>query len=72
MSVARFPTSLILKCDAVMRADGVYRLILNATLFPGMTFDAAEGQSYLRFSVVESFKTVSYLLKVSSVPVKRS
>lgn len=51
-----------------MRAEGVYRLILNASLFSGMRCTLAQDPKFIKFSVVEGGVPVHHLIKVSSVP----
>ncbi|KAF9974239.1 hypothetical protein BGZ65_008837, partial [Modicella reniformis] len=46
-----------------MRADGVLRLILNVSIFPGMNV-VVTGDKYVRFIGIEEGKPIPFLLKV--------
>ncbi|KAK0550552.1 hypothetical protein OC846_002382 [Tilletia horrida] len=48
----------------LMRTDGVLRVILNVTLFPGMSITHAQ-ERFVRFGVYEDGKLVNLALKVS-------
>ncbi|KAA1470155.1 hypothetical protein DENSPDRAFT_928660 [Dentipellis sp. KUC8613] len=50
----------------VMRKDAVYAVILNVTLFRGMSCFVAQDPRYLRFSVIEDGVTTHYNLRVGS------
>ncbi len=58
--LANMPT----RCP-VMRAEGVFRLILNVNLFPGMFCDVTE--KYLKIVAMEDGAMRTYLMKVSGV-----
>lgn len=47
-----------------MRKEAVYTLLLNVTLFRGMSCMLAQDPRYLRFSVIENGITTHYNLKV--------
>jgi Ran-binding protein 3 len=48
----------------VMRKDAVYAVLLNVTLFRGMSCSIAQDPRYLRFSVLAPSGTVHYNLRV--------
>lgn len=48
-----------------MRADGVYRLMLNVALFPGMGCSLAQDPKYVKVSSIENGSTTHYAIKVS-------
>jgi Ran-binding protein 3 len=48
---------------AVMRAEGVLRLILNVSMFPNMSFDVTD--KYVRTVVFEDGQSRSILIRVS-------
>jgi len=50
----------------VMRKDAVYAVLLNVTLFRGMSCAIAQDPRYLRFSVLASSGTIHYNLRVGS------
>ncbi|KAH9968421.1 hypothetical protein BGW80DRAFT_1338438 [Lactifluus volemus] len=50
----------------VMRKDAVYAVMLNVTLFRGMSCSIAQDPRYLRFSVLTSSGTTHYNLRVGS------
>jgi hypothetical protein len=50
----------------VMRKDAVYAVLLNVTLFRGMSCAIAQDPRYLRFSVLAPSGTIHYNLRVSS------
>ncbi|KAI0058835.1 hypothetical protein BV25DRAFT_1918944 [Artomyces pyxidatus] len=50
----------------VMRKDAVYTVLLNVTLFRGMSCFIAQDPRYLRFSVIEDGGTTHYNLRVSN------
>ncbi|KAK4698289.1 Ran-binding protein 3, partial [Phenoliferia sp. Uapishka_3] len=52
----------------VMRADATFRLLLNATLFPGFSM-TIEQDKYVKFATIEDSGPVSYMLKLGSPPV---
>jgi hypothetical protein len=47
-----------------MRKDAVYAVLLNVTLFRGMSCSIAQDPRYLRFSVLAPSGTVHYNLRV--------
>jgi len=47
-----------------MRKDAVYAVLLNVTLFRGMSCSIAQDPRYLRFSVLAPNETVHYNLRV--------
>lgn len=47
-----------------MRKDAVYAVLLNVTLFRGMSCAIAQDPRYLRFSVLASSGTMHYNLRV--------
>ena len=47
-----------------MRKDAVYAVLLNVTLFRGMSCAIAQDPRYLRFSVLGSGGTIHYNLRV--------
>lgn len=52
---------------AVMRKDAVYTVLLNATLFKGMSCSfAPQDQRYLKFSTFEDGSLTHYNLRVST------
>lgn len=51
----------------VMRKDAVYAVLLNVTLFRGMSCGIAQDPRYLRFSVLAPNGTVHYNLRVRFV-----
>jgi Ran-binding protein 3 len=48
----------------VMRKDAVYAVLLNVTLFRGMSCSIAQDPRYLRFSVLTPSGTMHYNLRV--------
>ena len=50
-----------------MRKDAVYAVLLNVTLFRGMSCSIAQDPRYLRFSVLAPSGTVHYNLRVRFV-----
>jgi len=50
----------------VMRKDAVYAVLLNVTLFCGMSCSIAQDPRYLRFSVLTPSGTTHYNLRVGS------
>ncbi|KAI9458427.1 hypothetical protein BJY52DRAFT_430544 [Lactarius psammicola] len=50
----------------VMRKDAVYAVLLNVTLFRGMSCSIAQDPRYLRFSVLTPIGTTHYNLRVGS------
>jgi hypothetical protein len=54
-------TSFLIK---VMRKDAVYAVMLNVTLFRGMSCAIAQDPRYLRFSVLTPSGTIHYNLRV--------
>jgi len=50
----------------VMRKDAVYAVLLNVTLFRGMSCSIAQDPRYLRFSVLTPSGTMHYNLRVGS------
>jgi hypothetical protein len=50
-----------------MRKDAVYAVMLNVTLFRGMSCSIAQDPRYLRFSVLTSSGTTHYNLRVRAV-----
>ncbi len=51
----------------VMRKDAVYAVLLNVTLFRGMSCSIAQDPRYLRFSVLTPIGTTHYNLRVRYV-----
>lgn len=49
-----------------MRAEGVYRVILNVNLFSGMNLDLAQDK-FVKFVAVEDGGLVQFAIKVSSL-----
>ncbi|KAF8645085.1 hypothetical protein AX16_008143 [Volvariella volvacea WC 439] len=49
----------------VMRKDAVFTVLLNVTLFHGMSCSLAQDPRYLRFSTIEDGHTTHYNLRVS-------
>ncbi|TFY75289.1 hypothetical protein EWM64_g8724 [Hericium alpestre] len=49
-----------------MRKEAVYTVLLNVTLFRGMSCFIAQDPRYLRFSVIEGGVTTHYNLRVSN------
>jgi Ran-binding protein 3 len=49
----------------VMRKEAVFTVLLNVTLFHGMSVSAAQDPRYVRISVIEGGKTVHYNIRVS-------
>jgi hypothetical protein len=47
-----------------MRKDAVYAVLLNVTLFRGMSCSIAQDPRYLRFSVLMPSETMHYNLRV--------
>lgn len=47
-----------------MRAEGVYRVILNVNLFSGMNLDLAQ-EKFVKFVAVEDGALVQFAIKVS-------
>ncbi len=47
-----------------MRKDAVYAVLLNVTLFRGMSCSIAQDPRYLRFSVLAPSGTIHYNLRV--------
>ena len=47
-----------------MRKDAVYAVLLNVTLFRGMSCSIAQDPRYLRFSVLTPGGTIHYNLRV--------
>ncbi|EJD07511.1 uncharacterized protein FOMMEDRAFT_130679 [Fomitiporia mediterranea MF3/22] len=58
-------------CNArlVMRKEAVFTLLLNVTLFKGMRCTIAQDPRYVRFSCIESGKTIHYNLRLSNAKV---
>lgn len=52
----------------VMRKEAVFTVLLNVTLFHGMSVSAAQDPRYIRISVIENGITVHYNLRVSPCP----
>jgi Ran-binding protein 3 len=50
----------------VMRKDAVYAVLLNVTLFRGMSCTIAQDPRYLRFSVLTPSGAIHYNLRVGS------
>ena len=50
----------------VMRKEAVFTVILNVTLFYGMSVSIAQDPRYIRLSVIEDGATVHYNLRVRS------
>ncbi|KAG8930331.1 hypothetical protein FRC02_004326 [Tulasnella sp. 418] len=53
----------------VMRADGVYRTILNVLLFPGMHFSVGQDPRYLKLASIENGVPTHYAIRVSNAKV---
>ena len=51
-------------CSLVMRAEGVFRLILNANLFAGMPCAIGQDPKFIKLSVVENGAFVHHAIKV--------
>ena len=49
----------------VMRKEAVFTVLLNVTLFYGMSVFVAQDPRYIRLSVIENGATVHYNLRVS-------
>lgn len=47
-----------------MRKEAVYAVILNVTLFKGMSYALAQDPRYIRFSAIEEGKATHYNLRV--------
>ena len=47
-----------------MRADGVFRLILNASLFAGMPCSLGQDPKFVRLSVIEDGAFAHHAIKV--------
>lgn len=50
----------------VMRKEAVFTVLLNVTLFHGMSVFVAQDPRYVRLSVIEDGKVVHYNLRVST------
>jgi len=55
----------------VMRKEAVHSLILNVSLFKGMSFAIAQDPRYIRFSALEDGKTTHYNLRVSNAKIAK-
>ncbi|KAI0701512.1 hypothetical protein BC835DRAFT_1323106 [Cytidiella melzeri] len=53
----------------IMRKEGVYTLMLNATLFSGMKCALAQDPRYIRFSVIENGTTTHYNIRLSNAKI---
>lgn len=53
----------------VMRKEAVFTVLLNVTLFHGMSVFIAQDPRYVRLSVIEDGQTVHYNLRVSSFDI---
>lgn len=53
-------------CPIVMRAEGVYRLILNAKLFNGMRCTVGQDPKFVKLSVVEGGVAVHHAIRVGA------
>ncbi|KAF9507736.1 hypothetical protein BS47DRAFT_1384988 [Hydnum rufescens UP504] len=53
----------------VMRADGVFRLILNASLFTGMPCSLGQDPKFVKLSVIEDGAFIHHAIKVGNVKV---
>src|SRR5258708_19292587 len=51
-------------CSLVMRAEGVFRLILNANLFAGMPCAIGQDPKFIKLSVLENGAFVHHAIKV--------
>jgi Ran-binding protein 3 len=47
-----------------MRADGVFRLILNASLFTGMPCSLGQDPKFVKLSVIEDGAFIHHAIKV--------
>ena len=56
----------------VMRKDAVYAVLLNVTLFRGMSCAIAQDPRYLRFSVLAPAGTMHYNLRVCLLSLRGS
>lgn len=59
--------SLTSRCLLVMRADGVFRVILNIALFAGMSLELAQDK-FVRIVALENGELVHFAIKVSRFP----
>lgn len=50
-----------------MRADGVFRLILNIKLFRGMKFEVPDSQRFLKFATFEDKRLTQYTIRVRDI-----
>ncbi|KAG5644862.1 hypothetical protein DXG03_007503 [Asterophora parasitica] len=55
----------------VMRKEAVYTLLLNVTLFNGMSCSLAQDPRYLRFSVIENGAATHYNLRVANAKIAK-
>ncbi|KAG8959518.1 hypothetical protein FRC03_007886 [Tulasnella sp. 419] len=53
----------------VMRTDGVYRLILNVLLFPGIHFRVGQDPRYIRLTSIEYGVPINYAIRVSNAKI---
>ena len=51
-------------CLTVMRADGVLRLLMNASLFAGMVCDIGQDPKFIKISTFEEGAFVHHAIKV--------
>lgn len=59
------------KARLVMRAEGVFRLLLNANLFHGMACGVSQDPKYIKLSVLEDGVTVHHAIKVSNAKLAK-
>jgi len=53
----------------VMRKEAVFTVLLNVTLFHGMSVNATQDPRYVKISVIENGATVHYNLRVASAKI---
>jgi len=59
------------KARLVMRAEGVFRLLLNANLFHGMACSVSQDPKFIKISVLEDGVTVHHAIKVSNAKLAK-
>jgi len=72
--LSKFADKTVLSCSSknlfndvcsVMRADGVLRLLMNASLFHGMSCSVAQDPKFIKISTLENGAFVHHAIKVT-------